>query len=68
MTDHETVRSLAGDDAILSDAELCIMKNISRTTLWRKRQRGEAPAVVRLSDRRHGTRLGDARKWLQPET
>ena len=68
MRDLSEAIRLLGDDLILTDADLCLLTGLSRTTLWRRRRRGEGPPRIRLSDGRFGVRLGDARRWWQPTT
>lgn len=41
-----------------------MLGNISDTTLWRMRQRGEFPEPVRISPGRKGYRVADIAAWL----
>ncbi len=53
------------DCDLLSPRETArMLGNISDTTLWRMRQRGEFPEPVRISPGRKGYRLADIAAWL----
>jgi hypothetical protein len=53
------------DDVVLTEAEFRrLAGNMSRSTVRRLDQRGEAPPKVRLSDRRVGRRLGAHQRTL----
>jgi predicted DNA-binding transcriptional regulator AlpA len=57
------------DDVVLTEAEFRrLAGNMSRSTVRRLDQRGEAPPKVQLSDRRVGRRLGAVRAWLHQRT
>jgi len=56
------------DQAILTDAEIAKLAGISVDTLQRLEKRGDAPARVQLSQRRHGRQVGAVRRWLAERT
>ena len=65
MTDH---LDRLPPEAILTDKQVCELLQISPDTLWRLERKGDAPARVQLSPRRHGRRLADVRRWLAERT
>jgi predicted DNA-binding transcriptional regulator AlpA len=50
---------------IVSLATFAKISDLSLTTIWRLRQRGDFPAVIQLSPGRVGIRLSDGRRWLE---
>ena len=56
------------DSAILSDQELARFVNLSVKTLQRRSKAGDGPPRTQLSERRHGTTLGNARAWIAART
>ena len=55
-------------EAVLTDKQVCELVGISRDTLWRLERKGDAPARIQLSARRHGRQLSDVRRWLAART
>ena len=54
---------------VLSPRELReALANVSTTTIWRMRQRGEFPEPIRLSPGRVGYRRVEVEKWLADRT
>ena len=51
-------------DQILSDQLLASLLGTSVDTLQRMRAKGETPPRIRISERRHGTRVRDFQAWL----
>tara|TARA_B100001057_G_scaffold347254_1_gene348566 strand:- start:3619 stop:3816 length:198 start_codon:yes stop_codon:yes gene_type:complete len=49
----------------LSVNQTCDLIGLSRTTLWRKEQRGEFPKKVLLSPMRKGYRTSDIEEWME---
>jgi hypothetical protein len=81
MTDRRLEAILAGfedyaagaqnpfwDDVILSDAQLAMMEGVSVKTIQRRRARGDAPPHIQLTDRLHGTRVREWRRWILSRT
>jgi len=69
MDERASNFSESHDDDILSPTETrqkC--GNLSTTTLWRMRQRGEFPEAVRLSPGRIGWRHSDIKTWQRQRT
>ena len=64
MTDTET-KSPRLDDEIIDLRESARIANISLSTLRRRIDAGDGPAVTRMSVRRVGIRWGALRAWLQ---
>ena len=56
------------DDAVITFAEWCSLCGFSHMTGRRLIDKGEAPPIIRLSERRIGIRRGDHRKWLEART
>jgi predicted DNA-binding transcriptional regulator AlpA len=65
MTDH---LDRLPPEAILTDKQVCELLQISYDTLWRLEKKGDAPPRIQLSQRRHGRRLADVRRWLAERT
>jgi predicted DNA-binding transcriptional regulator AlpA len=64
MTNTET-KSPRLDDEIIDLRESARIANISLSTLRRRIDAGDGPAVTRMSVRRVGIRWGALRAWLQ---
>lgn len=70
---HQTLDRLvlldlpAGADPLLTDRQLAALMGCSIQTLRRKRARGEFPAFVQISPKRHGTRLSEYKAFLQSQ-
>jgi predicted DNA-binding transcriptional regulator AlpA len=64
MTDTET-KSTRLDDEIIDLRESARIANISLSTLRRRIDAGDGPAVTRMSARRVGIRWGALRAWLR---
>lgn len=64
MTDTET-KSTRLDDEIIDLRESARIANISLSTLRRRIDAGDGPAVTRMSVRRVGIRWGALRAWLR---
>jgi predicted DNA-binding transcriptional regulator AlpA len=64
MTNTET-KSPRLDDEIIDLRESARIANISLSTLRRRIDAGDGPAVTRMSARRVGIRWGALRAWLQ---
>lgn len=56
---------MASDEALLDTREICRLLGISRTTLWRLRQRRDFPSPIRLSTRRIAWRRDAIDAWLE---
>lgn len=50
---------------MLTIKEFCNRYGLSRATLYRLRQRGQAPVIVELTRRRRAIRLADAEAWAE---
>jgi predicted DNA-binding transcriptional regulator AlpA len=57
--------TIAGDDRILSEAELDHLTGISGTTRWRLRKEGRFPALIELSPGRKAHTAGQIRRWKE---
>jgi predicted DNA-binding transcriptional regulator AlpA len=55
----------AEDLRVLSLKEFAAMMGLSLITVRRLIDAGEGPPLIRLSKRRVGVRLGDARRWQE---
>jgi predicted DNA-binding transcriptional regulator AlpA len=64
MTNTET-KAPRLDDEIIDLRESARIANISLSTLRRRIDAGDGPAVTRMSVRRVGVRWGALRAWLQ---
>jgi predicted DNA-binding transcriptional regulator AlpA len=60
--------TIPADDVVLDDKQTAKLCGFSVSTLRRQRAKGEGPAVIRLSVRRHGSTFGAVRKWLASRT
>ncbi len=56
---------MASDEALLDTREICRLLGISRTTLWRLRQRRDFPSPIRLSTCRIAWRRDAIDAWLE---
>ncbi len=52
------------DDHVLTEPQVCVLVGFSPDTLHRLHRNGEGPVRTQLSERRHGYRLGEIRRWL----
>ena len=55
-------------DRIISRAEFAELTGLSRTSVWRLFNSGDAPKVVKINGRIIGVRESDYRTWLDKNT
>lgn len=61
----EAVTALRPDLRVISEQQAAGLCGLSVATMRRMRQSGTGPAVVRLSSRRLGYRIGTLEGWLK---
>ena len=55
-------------DRIISRAEFAELTGMSRTSIWRLLNSGDAPKVVKIQNRILGVRESDFQRWLDEHT
>jgi predicted DNA-binding transcriptional regulator AlpA len=70
MSDGDMIKqqTLPDDDVVDPFKAWCAANHISEATGRRLIERGDGPAIVRLSARRIGIRRKDNRAWLESRT
>jgi len=64
----QNTKQNSNPDRIISRAEFAELTGLSRTSIWRLINSGDAPKVVKINGRIIGFRMSDFNSWLEKNT